>query len=367
MSPRQRLVIFVNNIIVTAAALGSAIGCASATHRRAEGFDPRVPLRVAVLPFIDPSGGDTLVSTPLVAAVDLVPIISDDRLAKEHAATLLREHVAGSLRRTALDVVDLHVVDTLLGHRGMDVVAAYDGDRKEAARALGEAIGADAVLYGWVLEWDREYYFLESVARVGVRVELCETTTGEVLFEGEAHDAKHAGLSKLPVAYDPRGAIQAGVVEPLKGLRNTVLATLADDVSRTIVTGLAPPAEERAAAPAPRISFVAHSAAGPLRVGDELTVVALADAGLHATFEVGEDFPPVPMTASAPGSYRGTLRISPAHRFREATVTVRVVSRALAASTMTVGHPGVTTGGTADIARAADDARNAAARPRTTR
>jgi hypothetical protein len=319
-------------------ALPALQGCASSSCHRAEGFDPRVPLRVAVLPFVDRAAGDSLVSAPLVLAIDLLPVLSDDGLTRAHAATLFREKFQGNLHRTALDVVDLHVVDSLLIHRHLDALPLYDGDRAAAARLLGEALGADAVLFGTVTEWDREWYLVESVARAGLAVELRDTVTGGLLFDAEVHDAESSGISKLPVAYSPDGAVQAILVEALKGLRNTLFVTLSDDIARQIVLGLAPSATERALGVAPEVHFVAHSAAGPLAPGEELVVVAIGSPDCRATFQVG-DGAPVPMTESASGRYRGALRISTAHVWRGERLTVRLVSRQLLASTMTVGRP----------------------------
>lgn len=315
-------------------------GCSSARHHRAEGFDPRTPLRVAVLPFTDEAAGDSLVSRPLALAIDLLPILSDDALTRERAATIFREKFQGNLHRTHLDVVDLHVVDSLLSHRGLEALPLYAGDRAAAARLLGEALGADAVIFGTVTEWDREWYLVESVARAGLAVELRDTITGGLLFDAEVHDAESSGISKLPVAYSPDGAAQAILVEALKGLRNTLFITLSDDIARQIIDGLAPPAMERALGHAPEVHFVAHSADGPLAPGDELVVVALGSPDARATFAVG-DGPPVPMTESAPGRYRGSLRVSSAHAWRGERLTVRLVSRQLLASTMTVGRPGL--------------------------
>ncbi len=318
-------------------------GCAAeTTFKRAEGYDPRVPLRVAVLPFVDRASGDQLVSRPFTALLDLVPILSDDTLTKKNAATLLRLKLAANLHRTQLDVVDLFVVDSLLGHRKLDALRAYDADRAEAARRLGEALGADAVLFGEVVEWDREYYVVESVVRAGLKVELRETTSGALLFESRVREEEYAGLSKVPLAYDVPGAIKSAVLEPLRGLRNTLFYTLSDDVAREVVTGLVPSAEERAAAKAPRIRFVAHTDAEALAPGDELVVVAIGDPGARATFRVGET-ETLPMTESAPGSYRGTLRISPVHALADETLTVRFVSKELRASTMTLDRPRLAT------------------------
>lgn len=312
-------------------------GCASSRLERAPGFDPRAPLRVAVLPFVDRAGGDALVSRPLVAALDLVPILSDDGATRAHAATLLREKVQGNLHRTHLDVVDLHVVDSLLLHRRLDGLALSEGDRAAAARRAADALGADAVVFGEVTEWDREWYLVESVARVGLALELRDGATGGLLYSGEVHDAEASGISKLPIAYSPDGAAQAVLVQALRGLRNTLFVALSDDVARQVVLGLGAPAEARAGGRAPRVHAVAASAAPgePLGPDEPLVVVALGDPGARATFRVG-DGAPVPMTETSPGRYRGAVRASPAHGWQDAPVTVRLVSRDLLASTMTV-------------------------------
>ncbi len=323
----------------------STSGCASSRLERAPGFDPRVPLRVAVLPFVDRASGDTLVSRPLVAALDLVPILSDDGATRAHAPTLLREKVQGNLHRTHLDVVDLHIVDSLLLHRGLDGLALNEGDRAAAARTAADAVGADAVVFGEVTEWDREWYLVESVARVGLSLELRDGATGGLLYAGEVHDAEASGVSKLPIAYSPDGAAQAVLVQALRGLRNTLFVTLSDDVARQVVLGLGAPSEGRALGRAPRVHAVATSAAPgePLGPDEPLVVVALGDPDGRATFRVG-DGPPVPMAEASPGRYRGTVRASPAHGWRGAPVTVRLVSRDLLASTMTVAA-GVTVAG----------------------
>lgn len=314
-------------------------GCGSQTFKKSEGFDPRVPLRVAVLPFVDRSTGDNLVSKPFTGALDLVPVLSDDSLAKQNAATIMRINFAENLRRTPLDVVDLHVVDSILARRKIQALPAYEGNRVGEARRLGAALGVDAVCFGEVLEWDRQYYVVESVAFAGLKIQLRETTTGAILFESEVRDTEASGVSKLPIATDAAGAAAALIVEPIKGLRISVLGQLADDISRQIVEGLVPSAEARAAAKAPRIHFVAHSSQGALGPGDRLIVVAIGDPGARATFRLSGGLPELPMSESAPGCYQGSFTLSKSHILKNESVTVRLVSRELLASTFTVARP----------------------------
>lgn len=308
-------------------------GCAAPRTRSAPGFDPRVPLRVAVLPFVDRASGDDLVSRPLTAGIDLVPILSDDALTREHAATLVRVAFQANLERSGLRVLPGFVVDSLLGHHGVDALAAWEGDRAEAARRLGALLGADAVVFGEVLEWDRSYWVVESVTRVGARIELRDTASGALLHEGEARDLEASGVSKLPIAYSVDGALQAILGQSLKGLRNTLFATLSQDVSRQLVAGLVPDAERRAATLPPTLRFVARSAPAP---EGEVIVVAVGDPGQRATFRLG-DGPEHPMSETRPGTYRGALAASPGLRLERAPLTVRLVDRDLQATTMTLG------------------------------
>lgn len=325
-------------------ALVSSTGCSSSSEIEiAEGFDPRVPLRVAVLPFLDRSSGDGILSTPLVALLDLVPLLSDDALDKSHAGDVFRISFIANLLRTRLNVVDTVFVDSLIAHHSLDVVPAYEGDRERAARRLGEALSADAVVFGEVLEWDRSYYVAESIVRAALKVEIRDTVTGRVLFSAEVHDYEASGVSKMPIDFDPIFIAIEVFGEAMKGLRNTIFADLSADICRKIVLGLAPSPEARAQAKPPRIQMVGHSAREPLATGDEVTVVAVGDPDAHATFAVGEDMTPIPMTESSPGTYLGKIRISPSHSFREGTLTVRFLSRELQSSSMKVSEPPLTT------------------------
>jgi hypothetical protein len=333
-------------VALVLALASTSAGCAASRHELAPSFDPREPRRVAVLPFYETASGDAFTAMPLAALLDRAPVVSDESLDVARAAQVMREKVHGNLRRTALEVVGLHVIDSLVAHHGLDLAAAYDGKREEAARALGETLGVDAVVFGVVTEWDREYYAVETLVSVALSLELRDTVTGGVLFRSEARDVARSGLSQvpLPIATDP---IEAGVfalLEPIRGLSNASFARLSDDVARVAVDGLAPSADARAGARPPELRIAAHSATAPLVRGDVLDVIALGDPGARATFTVG-DGPPVPMTETSPGTYRGSLEVSAAHRFEAARLTVRLVSAELRSTSLSIDRPAVTTAG----------------------
>ncbi len=322
-------------------------GCAAHTVELAPGFDPRAPRRVAALPFCDHSKGDDFVAVPIAALLDQAPVLSDESLEAAKAGQVMRVKVQRALGRTALEVVPLHVVDSLLAHHAVDVAALYEGDREAAARRLGEALGADAVLFGTVTEWDRSYYGVETHLAAGLELELRDTTSGAVLFTGRARDVERIGLSQvsIPIATTP---IEAGVylaLDPLLALANTSFGRLSDEVARTSIEGLAPSAEARASAAAPTLRVVAHSADAPLAPGDSLVVMARGDPGMRATFRVG-DLPEVPMPEMAPGTYRGEVVISAAHRLTGEPLRVRLLSTELRSTTMTLARPPITTAAT---------------------
>lgn len=331
------------------AALAAALalltqGCAAHTMELAPGFDPRSPRRVAVLPFCDHSKGDDFVAVPIAALLDRAPVLGDENLEAAKAAQVMRIKVHHALGRTALEVVSLHVVDSLAAHHGLDVPATYEGDREAAARRLGEALGADAVLFGTVTEWDRSYYGVETHLAAGLELELRDTTSGAVLFTGRARDVERVGVSQvsIPIGTTP---IEAGVylaLDPILALANTSFGRLSDEVARTSIEGLAPTAEARGAAPAPTLRVVAHSADAPLAPGDSLVVMALGDPGMRATFRIG-DLPEVPMPEMAPGTYRGEVVVSAAHRLGGEPLRVRLVSPELRSSSMTLARPPITT------------------------
>jgi len=321
------------------ALLAGAQGCASRSHRAAPAFDPRAPLRVAVLPFVDRSEGDSAVAAPLAGAIDLAPFLSSEAFDRAQAASWLRAGVLERLHASALAPIEAVVVDSLLDHRRLSPLGAYAGDRAAKARLFAAALGADAVLLGEVTAWDRSFYLVESIARVGLRLEMRDGVSGALLFECDVSDVERAGISKLPVATDPGGAARAVVGAALQGLGNHALGRLSREVARRALEGILPSAEESRAASAPGIRFVGHDARPGMRPGDELTVVAIGAPGARATARLGDLGPPFPMTEGAPGCYRAAVRLPPRAAMAEAVVEVRLTGDALRASVMRVRAP----------------------------
>lgn len=306
---------------------------------------PQLPLRVAVLPFVDQAEGDFVLSAPVTRGLDLLPLLGDDALTRRYAATLLRSWFVTNLDATHHEVLPPLAVDAALERAEVDVIDAYRGDRAEAARRIAEATGADAVAFGEVTEWERSYYLVESVLEVGFALEL-RGADGEVLYAGHAEEIEDWGLSKVPLiasvvlGLSPFTWVSASAVvgRALLALRNVQFVPMSHLVSRRALMPLVPGRDDPLETRAPRLLMASHSGLRPLEAGETLAVVALGDAGCRATFRLG-DGPDVPMNETAPGRYQGALPLGSAHRFAGAKLTVRLVSRELRATRATLADP----------------------------
>lgn len=313
-----------------------APGCAGVTHARAPGLDARVDRRVAVLPFAARHDGDHPGAVPLALLVDALPLLHEPSAAAERGPERLRARVHAELEaRTGFELVPLPAIDAGLAAAGLDVasVGSLDGPgRARAARRLGEATGADALLFGVVTAWGREFWGLQAHATVGVALELRDAATGEVLFVSEAEDTAHSGVSQLPlpIVTDPLEVPAWLLLELLRGLSTSMFLRLADDVAALAVEGLsAHPEDDDGPAAPPRVELAAASLdpAGPL------VVVARGTPGALAAFRVAAGGW-IPMAECAPGTYRGSLLGGP----RGDRVAVRLLGEGGGADE--VGLPG---------------------------
>lgn len=282
-----------------------AAGCQTLeVEHRAPGFAIRGSQRVAVLPFQDEAEGDFGLAVPLGAMMDIVPFLSDEGYERAHAARILRHKLTANLRRTPLEVLSPWVVDAQLRALPAEDLAGLE--REALARRVGAALGVDLVVFGQVGEWDRNYVLVASWVSVALGVEVRDGRSGALLFTGNLSDTETAGLHKGMIATEPVEVVVIAVGETLRGLRNTLFATLSDDVSRGLVDELrGSRGSEEARPPAPTIEQVGLS-----RRGEEVFVVLLGSPGAHATVRrIGGE--PAGLVESYPGVYRGTLWLPP--------------------------------------------------------
>ncbi|MBI4617179.1 MAG: DUF799 family lipoprotein [Planctomycetes bacterium] len=300
--------------IVLLAAAFLAGGCADDTYQL--NYDPRAPLRVAVLPFTETQAGDTFTSVPFAAVVDVLPIIgrSDDR----GPATILRWRFLARARDTQMEIVDPSYVDSILLERGIYENAAF---LKVDPKDLGKTLGADAVLYGEVTKWDRTYAVVESVTTVGLKIAMHESQTGTLLWEAQCEATDAAGLTGGPTGYT------SAALEPVRGLSGETLYKLADEVCRKIVEPHLFGGEDVEHSTPPFIAASAHSAKGPdsMRAGSEFHVVAIGSPDCKASFSIGPFRESVPMTEFGDGTYVGTYVVQPGDRFDANEIKIELV------------------------------------------
>lgn len=218
----------------------------TATHGRKSGFDRLVetdpglsdytiatdyqeqpPLRIAVLPFVDHGNGEYI--------VDKMPLSFHkseeelDRAAWTHA-NRVRRSVSGEIGAREFEIVSLVAVDAVLADRGIDDWNKLMSVKPEE---LVRWLGADAIVYGEILNYEAYWAALISVWRVSARVKMVSTRDGHEIFSADSHRYS----VDLAPALDP---IDIGInsVLTLIDLRDLRLARAEDEVGREIVMRL---------------------------------------------------------------------------------------------------------------------------------
>lgn len=102
----------------------------------------------------------------------------------------------------------------------------------DAIIRLAQKLDARVLILPEILSWGRSYYFIHSVARVGLRVSLFDGETGAPLFRASREEVRNQGIVKLPSGY-------AGVLYgPIRGVMHFRMAYLCDRVSSEIAHDL---------------------------------------------------------------------------------------------------------------------------------
>jgi Putative bacterial lipoprotein (DUF799) len=197
----------------------------------AHDYELNAPLKVAVLPFTD-RGSANLV-------VDKIPLTFRDHQQKmiwawTDAQRLRRAMVAYLSEREFL-VMNPIAIDAVLQSHGITDETTLE---KVDPRTLGQWLGADAVVYGEVLNYEAYYLALVSAWQVAMRGRMVSTDNGNVLvkFHGSRYSVD------MQPALTP-GDIIINSAESLLQLRDVVLARSEEEVCREIVLRI--PVSER--------------------------------------------------------------------------------------------------------------------------
>lgn len=269
-------------------------------------FTSTEPLRVMVLPFVRYEDGK-IINADESLFVDGIPLLSESLL--EHPAELLRQMVQTELSKTGLDIIAPYLVNIELPHHGF---ALADGtialQKLYASPAKGlcqDFLDCDAVLYGYVTDWDRSYYGVQTVNSVGLQLRLVSARTEKVLFETEVSNDDGRGISGGPTGFSDI------VLEPIKGLDSKYIEESARVVAQAAVeplqTGIKAPATNEAP---PSLYAVAHSPNRlPASAKRPLLVLAYAQAGGTASFSIGDTIVDFPMVEVEPSKYVGQYQV----------------------------------------------------------
>lgn len=318
-----------------------ALGACAGKYDHKLQFNPSEPIRVAVLPFYQVNGKGEIIEADPDMLIDNVTLVSDKL--KDTPARFARKAVRAELANTSLDLVNQNLVDSELVHHGFakedltfDLPKIISASPREICSHL---LNCDAVLYGRITEWDRNYYGLQSTSEVGIELKLVSAHEGQkVLFEAKAEDSDSRGLTKVPTGY------YSLVVEPIRGLDNQILVDLA---TATIKKMLAPlnvtTRPEFLKSSPPSIYASAHDAGdGSLQRGKHLTVLMVGSPKREASFSIGSAIENVPMAEHESGHYIGEYHPLSSDRFENVPIYVTLTDQFGRSTRQKLGRSSVT-------------------------
>jgi hypothetical protein len=311
---------FVNTMLrLICVGLLSSLTACSGSYTHTLSFDPKQPIRVAVVPFAQVDAAGAIVDDDGSLLVDGVPLLSEE--VKEKPTDIVQKIVQRELRETNLDILAPYLISVELPHHGFgNPDGSFDLERihsEHPSQICIHSLDCDSVLYGTITEWDRAYYGLQSVNSVAISLVLKDARTGLVLFSAKAKDSESRGLTKGPTGYT------SIVLEPIKGLDSAIIAELAEATAKKMLAPLRAKRDPALiAAPPPAILATALDAKGEIARNKPLIVVTLGSPGNQASFSIGRTIQNIPMQERSPGNYYGEYYPLPQDTFSNEFVTV---------------------------------------------
>jgi hypothetical protein len=307
-------------------------GCSARVTNRLN-FDPGEPLRVVVLPFRQIDENGKLVSVDGNLGIDNLSLVSSKL--DSSPPRLIEKLVKEELTSSGLDVVSPPIVDTVLAHTGFGVGPNYKFDKLwEASPAeICKNLGCDAVLYGTVNEWDRDYYGVESVSTVGIEIRIIRAANAKEIFYAKVSDSTSRGLSKGPTGFS------SILLEPLRGLDSDLISKLADGVVQKATAPLKMTKRpEFLNSPPPAILAASHDAQEDGNIKQSIVVLALGSYQMEASFSIGNFIRNIPMIEKDPGHYYGEYVPLPSDKFSNLPLVVTLIDQAGRKTAQRVGE-----------------------------
>lgn len=316
----------------------------SGTFKHNLEFNPGEPIRVAILPFARVNEQGEVISADGGLLIDEVGVVSSKP--SDDPNKFVRKIVNTELSKSSLDLIPPAVVDSHLVHNGyalknggedfpIDVANLYKASPKELCSRV---LQCDAVLYGKIHRWDRSYYGLQSNHAVRIELKMVSAKDNRAIFSAEAEDSEGRGITKGPTGFSSL------VVEPIRGLDSDIIAELARDTVKKMLTPLVSPTRpEVVSSPPPAIMGAAHDALnGVISKGSPLTVVIFGVPKKTASFSIGSSIENIPMVEIDAGHYYGEFHPLPTDSLQDATVRVSLTDKFGRTTTQDVNTGSVT-------------------------
>jgi hypothetical protein len=195
----------------------------------ASDYEAHAPAILAVLPFGDKGDANF--------TIDKIPITrrneEEQRQWAWTDAQRLRLSVMGHLARREFTVVNSISVDAVLKELGIDDMKSL---RRVSPLELGRLLGADAVIYGEVDNYEGYYFGIVSAYLVAVSMRMISTHDGKTLI-----DAKGSRYSvDIEPAFSPTGFAISSIktllsLKTLLEFRDITLARAEEEVGRELV------------------------------------------------------------------------------------------------------------------------------------
>jgi Putative bacterial lipoprotein (DUF799) len=268
-------------------------------------FNASEPLRVAVLPFVQVNKNGQVIDGKSELLLDNVSLVSSKSTLPP--SSYVRNLVQDELTKSGLDLVSPSLVDANLSHNGFDDLSRNPPFQLEKIllaspdELCSKLFSCDAVLFGKITNWDRDYYAIQSVNTVGIELKLISAKDKKVLFSSVAKDSDSRGITKGPTGFSNI------LIEPIKGLDNQIILDLARKVVGKMLSPLHMENRPEFLQSAPPAIFAsAHDAeSGSLSKDSALTVVALGSSKNLASFSIGNIIENIPMIEKESGHYIG--------------------------------------------------------------
>lgn len=172
------------------------------------------------------------VQNPAMLKIAVLPFESNSLINSSEEADYIRRQVFLNLKRGGYNLVEKFVVDGTLQENDL----SFPFINEISPQRLGEILGADAIIYGKVTNWNRSYLAIHASITIGAKIKLVDSRNGEILCESKYKKTDFNGLFKVPTG------ISSAVISPIVFVaKKDNQYRLADEVTREMMLFLVKP------------------------------------------------------------------------------------------------------------------------------